>query len=208
MRINAFVTFDPIFQELNSVLEHPSVADIVEDQTNGLYAFPLQNINVISGKLYATSIEAGQLLTLTNTLFNVNGKDEVNYGLRIMSNRLTPTTRLIEAFKTQLPSGSRLYLIKKQDMSAVIQHYIDEYNSLIGSIDRKDIAKLKRLYCEPTELLTSQQITDAVYSTLNFVDTYFSSIGASVNDDFNLESYLTGSTTVDTDIKVRLYTVP
>jgi len=75
MRINAFVTFDPIFQELDTILEHPSVADIIEDQTDSLYSFPLQNINVISGKLYTTSIEAGQLLTITNNLFSLDGKE-------------------------------------------------------------------------------------------------------------------------------------
>jgi len=208
MRINAFVTFDPIFQELDTILEHPSVADIIEDQTDSLYSFPLQNINVISGKLYTTSIEAGQLLTITNNLFSLDGKNEVNYGLRIMSNRLTPTSRLIEAFKTQMTSGSRLFLIKKQDMTTVVQHYINEYNSLVGSTDRKSTAKLKRLYCEPTETLTEDQISEGVYSTLNYIDTYFSSIGASTNDDFDINSYLNGTTEADTALKARVYIVP
>jgi hypothetical protein len=208
MRINAFVTFDPLFQELDGILEHPTVADIVEDQSDGLYSFALQNINVISGKVYVPAIEAGQLSTLTNTLFDCTGKDEVNYGLRIINNSLTPTSRLISAFKDNLPSGSRLFLVKNQDMNSVIQHYIDEYNSLTGSIDRKAVAKRRRLYCQPHETLTSQQIEDALYETLNFIDTYFSSIGASSNDDFDQTAYLSGTTTADTALKARVYTAP
>lgn len=208
MRINAFVTFDPIFQELNDILEHQSVADIIEDQTEGLYSFPLQNINVISGKIYAASIQEGQLISITNTLFDTNGKEEVNYGVRIIGNRLTPNSRIIEAFKDQLPSGSRLFLIKKQDMNSVVQHYISEYNQLTGSTNRKEIAKRRRLYCEPHEILSEEQITDAIYNTLNVIDAYFSNIGASTNDDFDLTTYLTGTTTVDTLIKARIYIAP
>lgn len=206
MRINAFVTFDPIFQELDGILEHPTVADIVEDQSDGLYSFSLQNINVISGKVYTPTIEAGQLSTLTNTLFNTTGKDEVNYGLRIMNNALKPTLRLINAFKDNLPTGSRLFLVKSQNMEVIVQHYVNEYNSLTGSTDRKAVAKRRRLYCEPHETLTEQQISDAIYETLNFVDTYFSSINAATNDDFDSNVYLTGSTTADTTLKARLYT--
>jgi hypothetical protein len=208
MRINAFVTFDPIFQELNGVLEHPSVANIIEDQTDSLYSFPLENINVISGKIYAPAIQEGQLVSITNTLFDVTGKDEINYGVRIIGNRLTPNSRIIEAFKDQFPSGSRLFLIKKEDMSGVIQHYVNEYTALTGSTNRKDIAKRRRLYCEPHETLTSQQIEDAMYETLNFVDTYFSSISASINDNFDQTAYLTGTTTQTTTLKARVYTAP
>jgi hypothetical protein len=208
MRINAFVTFDPIFQELNGFLEHPSVANIVEDQTDSLYSFPLENINVISGKIYAPAIQNGALLDLTNMLFDTSGKDEVNYGIRIIGNRLTPNERIIEAFKDQMPRGSRLFLIKKQDMNSVIQHYIDEYTSLTGSINRKQSAKRRRLYCEPHETLTDESIADAINNTLNFEDAYFSSIGASSNVDFNLQTYLGGTTDENTQLKARLYTVP
>ncbi len=72
MRINAFVSFDPLFSEINTVLEHPSIADIIEDKNGELFEFPYQNINVISGRTYRTSIESGGLSTLVSNMFSTS----------------------------------------------------------------------------------------------------------------------------------------
>ena len=122
MRINAFVSFDPLFSEINTVLEHPSTADIVEDKSGELFELQYQNINVISGRTYRSSIESGYLLTLVSNMFDSTNKTEANFGLRIM-NGLAPTSRLIFAFANNLPSGSRFFFVKNQNMSSVVQYY-------------------------------------------------------------------------------------
>lgn len=120
MRINAFVTFDPLFSEINTILEHSTTADVVEDKSGELFEFSYQNINVISGRTYRSSIEGGALPTLVQNMFDSVGRNEANFGIRIM-NGLTPTSRLISAFNSNLPSGSRLYFVKKQDLSSIVE---------------------------------------------------------------------------------------
>lgn len=207
MRINAFVSFDPLFSEINTVLEHPSVADIIEDKNGELFDFPYQNINVISGRTYRTSIESGGLSTLVSNMFDSTGKEEANFGVRIMNN-LAPTSRLISAFKNNLPSGSRLFLIKKQDLSGVVQYYQQLYDTLTASNARPDQMRRKVLFCLPNETVTHQQISDAIYDTYNYVDAYFSTINSSSFAEFNQSQYVTGGTDTNTDLLYRLHVIP
>jgi hypothetical protein len=207
MRINAFVSFDPLFSEINTVLEHPSTADIVEDKNGELFEFPYQNINVISGRTYRSSIESGSLLTLVSNMFDSINKDEVNFGVRMM-NGLAPTSRLISAFANKLPSGSRLFLIKKQDISSTIQYYQELYDTLTASTARQDQMRRKVLFCLPGDTLTHQQISDSIYETSNYVDAYFSTINASNFNVFKQSDYISGSSETNTDLLYRVHVIP
>lgn len=207
MRINAFVSFDPLFSEINTVLEHPSTADIVEDKSGELFEFPYQNINVISGRTYRSSIESGSLLTLVSNMFDSTNKTEVNFGLRMM-NGLAPTSRLISAFANNLPSGSRLFLIKKQDISSTIQYYQELYDTLTASTARQDQMRRKVLFCLPGDTLTHQQISDSSYETFNYVDAYFSTINASNFNAFKQSDYISGGSETNTDLLYRVHVIP
>jgi len=207
MRINAFVSFDPLFSEINTVLEHPSTADIVEDKSGELFEFPYQNINVISGRTYRSSIESGSLLTLVSNMFDSTDRAEVNFGLRIM-NGLAPTSRLISAFVNNLPSGSRLYLIKKQDLSLIVQYYQELYDTLTSSTARKDQMRRKVLFCLPGDTLTHQQISDSIYETFNYVDAYFSTFNASSVAEFKQSDYISGSLETNTGLLYRVHVIP
>ena len=207
MRINTFVTFDNIFQELNDILEHPSVADIIEDHTDSIYSLPLQNINIISGRLYRTSIENGALPTLVQNMFNSDERREINFGIRIM-NRLTPALRLIRVFNSNLPSGSRFYFIKKQDLSSVIEYYSNLYNTLTASVSSNDQMKRKVLFCLPHETVTYEQISNAVYEVANYVDAYFSSLNASPVAEFKQSDYISGGSETNTGLLYRVHVIP
>jgi hypothetical protein len=207
MRINAFVSFDPLFSEINTVLEHPSTADIVEDKSGELFEFPYQNINVISGRTYRSSIESGSLLSLVSNMFDSTNKAEANFGVRMM-NGLAPTSRLISAFANNLPSGSRLFLIKKQDISSTIQYYQELYDTLTSSTARQDQMRRKVLFCLPGDTLTHQQISDSIYETSNYVDAYFSTINASNFNVFKQSDYISGSSETNTDLLYRVHVIP
>ncbi len=153
MRINAFISFDPLFSEINTVLEHQTTADIIEDKSESLFEFPYQNINVISGRAYRSSILSGALPTLIENMFDTTGREEVNFGLRMM-NGLAPTTRLISAFNEKLPAGSRLFFIKKQDLSDTVTYYQNLYDTLTASSSRTDQMRRKVLFCLPGETVT------------------------------------------------------
>ena len=208
MRINAFVSFDPLFSEINTVLEHPSTADIVEDKSGELFEFlTCQNINVISGRTYRSSIENGSLLTLVSNMFDSSNKDEVNFGVRMM-NGLAPTSRFISAFANNLPSGSRLYLIKKQDLSLVVQYYQELYDTLTSSTASRDKMRRKVLFCLPGDTLTHQQISDSIYETFNYVDAYFSTLNASSVAEFKQSDYISGSSETNTGLLYRVHVIP
>jgi hypothetical protein len=207
MRINAFVSFDPLFSEINTVLEHSSTADIVEDKSGELFEFPYQNINVISGRTYRSSIESGSLLTLVSNMFDSTNKTEANFGLRMM-NGLAPTSRLISAFVNNLPSGSRIFLIKKQDISSTIQYYQELYDTLTSSTARQDQMRRKVLFCLPGDTLTHQQISDSTYETFNYVDAYFSTINASNFNVFKQSDYISGGSETNTDLLYRVHVIP
>jgi len=207
MRINAFVSFDPLFSEINTILEHPSTADIVEDKSGELFEFPYQNINVISGRTYRSSIENGSLLSLVSNMFDSTNKTEVNFGVRMM-NGLAPTSRLISAFANNLPSGSRLFLIKKQDISLTIQYYQELYDTLTASTARQDQMRRKVLFCLPGDTLTHQQISDSSYETFNYVDAYFSTINASNFNAFKQSDYISGGSETNTDLLYRVHVIP
>ena len=207
MRINAFVSFDPLFSEVNTVLEHPSTADIVEDKTGELFQLSYQNINVISGRTYRSSIESGALPTMVENMFDTTEKNEVNFGVRIM-NGLTPTSRLISAFKNNLPSGSRFYFIKKQDLSGVIEYYQNLYDTLSSSTFRQDQMRKKVLFCLSSESVTHQQISDAIYETANYVDAYFSTLNASSVTEFKQSDYISGGLETNTDLLYRVHVIP
>ena len=207
MRINAFVSFDPLFSEVNTVLEHPSTADIVEDKTGELFQLSYQNINVISGRTYRSSIESGALPTMVENMFDTTGKNEVNFGVRIM-NGLAPTSRLISAFKNNLPSGSRFYFIKKQDLSGVIEYYQNLYDTLSSSTFRQDQMRKKVLFCLSSESVTHQQISDAIYETANYVDAYFSTLNASSVTEFKQSDYISGGLETNTDLLYRVHVIP
>jgi hypothetical protein len=202
MRINAFVSFDPLFSEINTILEHPSTADIVEDKNGELFEFPYQNINVISGRTYRSSIETGALPTMVENMFDTTGKNEANFGLRIM-NGLAPTMRLITAFNNNLPSGSRLFFIKKQDLSGVVEYYQNLYDTLTASTARPDQMRRKVLFCLPAESVTHQQISDAIYETVNYVDAYFSTLNASSFAPFTQSQFVSGGSEIDTGLLYR-----
>ena len=207
MRINAFVSFDPLFSEVNTVLEHPSTADIVEDKSGELFEFSYQNINVISGRTYRSSIESGALPTMVENMFDTTGKNEANFGIRIM-NGLAPTSRLISAFKNTLPSGSRLFFIKKQDLSGVVEYYQNLYDTLTASSARPDQMRRKVLFCLPAESVTHQQISDAIYETANYVDAYFSTLNASSVAEFKQSDYISGGLQTNTDLLYRVHVIP
>jgi len=207
MRINAFISFDPLFSEINTVLEHQTTADIIEDKNGELFDFPYQNINVISGRTYRSSILSGALPTLIENMFDTTGREEVNFGVRIM-NGLAPTTRLISAFNEKLPSGSRLFLIKKQDLSSVVTYYQNLYDTLTASTARPDQMRRKVLFCLPGETVTHQQISDAVYDVYNYVDAYFSSIYATAFSEFNQSHFVTGGSETNTGLLYRLHVIP
>ncbi len=207
MRINAFVSFDPLFSDINTVLEHPTTADIIEDKNGELFDFPYQNINVISGRTYRSSIMTGALPTLVENMFDTNGREEVNFGVRIM-NGLAPTTRLISAFNEMLPSGSRLFLIKKQDLSSVVTYYQNLYDTLTASTARPDQMRRKVLFCLPSETVTHQQISDAVYDIANYADAYFSSVNATAFSAFDQSKFVSGGSETDTGLLYRLRTIP
>ena len=202
MIINAFVSFDPLFSEINTILEHPSTADIVEDKNGELFEFPYQNINVISGRTYRSSIETGALPTMVENMFDTTGKNEANFGIRIM-NGLAPTSRLISAFKDNLPSGSRLFFIKKQDLSGVVEYYQNLYDTLTASTARPDQMRRKVLFCLPAESVTHQQISDAIYETVNYVDAYFSTLNASSFAPFTQSQFVSGGSEIDTGLLYR-----
>jgi len=202
MRINAVVSFDPLFSEINTILEHPSTADIVEDKNGELFEFPYQNINVISGRTYRSSIETGALPTMVENMFDTTGKNEANFGIRIM-NGLAPTSRLISAFKDNLPSGSRLFFIKKQDLSGVVEYYQNLYDTLTASTARPDQMRRKVLFCLPAESVTHQQISDAIYETVNYVDAYFSTLNASSFAPFTQSQFVSGGSEIDTGLLYR-----
>lgn len=207
MRINAFVSFDPLFSEINTVLEHPTIADIIEDKNEPLFEFPYQNINVISGRAYRSSILSGSLPLLINNMFDTAGKEEVNFGLRVM-NGLAPTTRLISAFNEKLPSGSRLFFIKKQDLSGVIAYYQNLYDNLTGSTDRRDQMRRKVLFCLPGDTVTHQQIADAVIDVYNYADAYFSSLNASTFAPFTQSQFVSGGSETETGLLYRVHVIP
>jgi len=207
MRINAFVSFDPLFSEINTVLEHPTVADIIEDKSESIFEFPYQNINVISGRTYRSGIESGALPSLVQNMFDTTGKEEVNFGVRIM-NELAPTARLISAFNNNLPSGSRLYLIKKQDLTGVVQHYQDLYDTLTGSNARPDMMRRKILFCLPGDTVTHQQISDGIYDTYNYVDAYFSTLNATSFAPFTQSAFVSGGSEIDAGLLYRVHVIP
>jgi hypothetical protein len=207
MRINAFVSFDPLFSEINTVLEHSSTADIVEDKSGELFEFPYQNINVISGRTYRSSIENGSLLTLVSNMFDSTNKTEANFGVRIM-NGLAPTSRLISAFANNLPSGSRLFFVKKQDISSVVQYYQELYDTLTTSTARQDQMRRKVLFCLPGDTLTHQQISDSIYETADYVDAYFSTINASNFNAFKKSDYISGGSETNTNLLYRVHVIP
>ena len=207
MRINAFVSFDPLFSEVNTVLEHPSTADIVEDKTGELFQLSYQNINVISGRTYRSSIESGALPTMVENMFDTTGKNEANFGIRIM-NGLAPTSRLISAFKNNLPSGSRLYFVKKQDLSSIVEYYQNLYDTLSASTARPDQMRRKVLFCLSSESVTHQQISDAIYETANYVDAYFSTLNASSVTEFKQSDYISGGLETNTDLLYRVHVIP
>ena len=207
MRINAFVSFDPLFSEINTVLEHPTTADIIEDKSGELFEFSCQNINVISGRTYRSSIESGALPTLVENMFDTTGKEEVNFGLRMM-NGLAPTSRLISAFKNNLPSGSRLFLVKKQDLSSVVQYYQNLYDNLTGSTARQDMMRRKVLFCLPGDTVTHQQISEAIFETYNYVDAYFSTLNATSFAQFTQSDFVSGGSETETSLLYRVHVIP
>jgi len=206
MRINAFVTFDNIFQELNDILEHPSVANNKEDQSRFLLQ-NLQNINVFHGKLYKSSVESGALSTLVQHMFNTDEKNEVNFGLRIM-NELAPNLSLIKAFNSNLPSGSRFYFIKKQNLNSIVEYHQNFYDTLTASATHTDQMRRKILFCSPTVTVTHQQISDAIYETADYVDAYFSALNASSVAEFKQSDYISGSSETNTGLLYKVHVIP
>jgi hypothetical protein len=206
MRINAFVSFDPLFSEINTVVEHASTADIIEDKTGELFDFPYQNINVISGRTYRSGIETGVLPTLVSNMFDSEGRSEANFGIRLM-NALAPTTRLVSAFVNNLPHGSRVFFVKKQDLSGVVQYYQDLYDTLSSSTARTDQMRRKVLFCLPSETVTHEQISDAVYDVYNYIDAYFSTLNASSFAPLTQSQYISGGTETDSGLLYRVHVV-
>jgi hypothetical protein len=207
MRINAFVSFDPLFSEINTVVEHASTADVIEDKTGELFDFPYQNINVISGRTYRSGIENGILLTLVSDMFDSEGRTEANFGIRMMNSR-GPIPRLISAFAENLPSGSRIYLVKKQDLSGIVEYYQNLYDAVTSSTSRTDKTKRKVLFCLAGETVTHEQISDAVYDVYNYVDAYFSTLNASSFAPLKQSQYIAGGSETDSGLLYRVHTIP
>jgi hypothetical protein len=206
MRINAFVSFDPLFSEINTVVEHPSTADVIEDRTDGLFDFPYQNLNVISGRVYRSGVKS-ILPSLISDMFDSEGRTEANFGVRMMSS-LAPITRLISAFAENLPSGSRIFLVKKQDLSDVVQYYQDLYDAVTSSTSRTDKMKRKVLFCSADETVTHEQISDAVYDVYNYMDAYFSTLNASSFAPFKQSQYIASGSETDSGLLYRVHTIP
>jgi hypothetical protein len=139
-------------------------------------------------------------------MFDSANKAEANFGVRMM-NGLAPTSRLISAFANNLPSGSRLFLIKKQDISSTIQYYQELYDNLTSSATRPDQMRRKVLFCLPGDTLTHQQISDSTYETFNYVDAYFSTINASNFNAFKQSDYISGSSETNTDLLYRVHVI-
>ena len=207
MRINAFITWEPMFSILDAICNDPKSAVVTELNASNFYINQnLSYVNIYSNRIQGNISDANELLTDVNSSFDTSGKDEVCYGLRLVNNRLSFTSLLYNNWKDILPTGSRLILIKPVNLTSVYQWYKDFYDTLTANElnDREAIRKRTRLFCNYNETLTHSEIEIKLNSVLAEVEAEFSFAGASSYQYFNKDTLLTGTVPETSEYQARI----
>jgi len=213
MRINAFMTLEPVFASVNEICGGETTAKNIEIGSNDLFIkdYNLDYINIFSYRNNGPAISNTlDIVNIANDSFDTAGKEEVCFGLRIVNNQLTFTNPLFNIFKDFLPSGSRLILFNPVDISASVQWYIDYYNILTETYkhDRSAARQRKRLFCEPNEVLTPSQIEASLNSVINEAEAEFTLANATPYQNFDRTSFLSNEIPVTSNYQVRIINIP
>lgn len=207
MRINAFMTWEPVFPALDTVCAGPTTALDIESNAASMFLnSQFDYVNIFSKVVKSSINNTLDLLADVEETFNTAGKDEVCYGLRIINNKLTFTQPLFDTFKNYLPDGSRLILFKPKDMTPVVQWYKDYYDSLtaIYKTDREAARKRNRLFCDYSSILTHSQIETSIAAVKNEVEAEFSVLGSASYQNFDNTTFLTGNIPAESLYEARI----
>ncbi len=210
MRINAFITWEPVFPALDTVCAGSTTALNTESNASNFYLnAQFDYINLFSFIAKGNIHSSLDLLTDVEDSFNITDKDEVCYGLRLLNNKLTFTQPLFDTFKTYLPAGSRLILFKPKDMTPVVQWYKDYYDSLtaVYKTDREAARKRNRLFCDHATVLTHLQIESSLAAVKNEVEAEFSVLGSSTYQNFDNTTLLSGTIPTESLYEARIVVI-
>jgi len=212
MRINAFITWEPVFQTLDTVCAGTTTALNKESNASSFFIdSELNYINVFSFVVKGSSINSSlDLLTDVEESFNIIDKDEVCYGLRLVTNQLTFTEPLFNLFKNYLPTGSRLILFKPKDMTPIVQWYKDYYDLLTAEFktDRTAARNRKRLFCDSGSVLSHSQIETSLTAAQNEIEAEFSILGSSNYQNFDNSTLLSGTIPAESLYEARIISIP
>jgi len=194
MRNNIFVATDDCFDDINTIISSAqNSADYIEDQSSTLFPFQLSNINVLAGAIHRYSIVESGLSSLYYH-FNINDKEEINFGLRLMGSML-PTVGFTQEIKFVLDVGDRMFLVTPRDVSQTYQYYIEKYKESQNILVRRNIALRRRMFGlnNIEDTLTENEITTAIDAAFNVSDALFSTFEASNERyDFDTSFYING----------------
>jgi hypothetical protein len=192
MRINFYVTFDNVYDEVDPLLTSPNtkIPLVVPEGRTQVWNFDhIKNMKLYSGIHLNHSVEeTGQLpFEFINASFEKDdSKSEINLILRLLSSNLNFNQLSMRATFNNCAAGTRFFLIKPLDMDVVYNYYIDLYNAT-----HSNFARRARLFGPGA--YTETDIKEAINGACVRADHFFTTSGAGPEGYFTADTYQTNS---------------
>jgi hypothetical protein len=203
MRLNFYVTFDNVYDDIDSLLTSPATKLPLPagGSVNPVINFDhIKNMKLYSGMILNHSLEeTGQLpAEFLDVSFEQDAsKPEVNLILRLLSSNLNFNQLSMRATFNNCPVGTRFFLIKPTHMDMVYNYYIDLYNS-----EHTNFATKVRLFGPGT--YTESDIKEAINGSAIRADHFFTSSGSVVEGYFSADTYQTTNVEQLSNLSCRL----
>ena len=207
MRLNFYVSFDNVYDSIDPLLAGDTTR--MKRATGPDYSMPvwsfdhLNNMGLYPGRNLNQSLnQIGSFpMDFVNSLFiQDESKPEVNFILRLLSSNLNFNQMSMRATLSTCPVGTRFFLIKPTDMTAVFDYYKNLYN--IGDDEPVTSSRKARLFGGVA--YTESDIIESINGAYARGEHFFSANGTSSSGYFTSGAYQTNQLDQQSDLTCQL----
>lgn len=207
MRLNFYVSFDNVYDSIDPLLAGNTTRtkrSVGQDYNLPVWNFDhLNNMTLYPGRnLNQTLNQTGSFpIDFINSVFiQDENKIEVNFILRLLSSNLNFNQMSMRAIINSCPIGTRFFLIKPIDMTAVFNYYINLYNT--GDDDPVTSSRKSRLFGGVA--YTESDIIESINGAYARGEHFFSANGTTSLGHFSANAYQTNQLDQQSDLICQL----
>jgi hypothetical protein len=209
MRLNFYVTFDNVYDYIDTYLEGPQTKNLKHGNagSTSIWNFDhLKNMKIYPGRNLNQSLNqfgTFPMEFIDSAFIKDETKPEVNLILRLLSSNMNFNQLSMRATFNNCDVGTRFFLIMPTNINIVYDYYTTLYNStLTDDIDPDMFARKSRLFGQGT--YTESDMKETIDGAYARAENFFKANGSVAEGYFTNNTYQTNQTDQESNFKCRL----